>query len=409
MTDSVRTDLQSLADGAPWPLPFRRDLRDTPTRDRAEAASSALPAGPGVAVIVGSDPSGGGPTRAVLVAATADLRAFASRRLTAEGPRADLAPLAVGVLACRAGSGFEAELAQDALSAAWTPSAHAEACSRRRPWFLVLEPAADEPVWRVVDDPPSSAAWSNMVGPFPTRNAATVFGRALDDRFELCREPRLLAQRPGATACAYKEMGRCPAACDGSEPMSAYRGRAREALAFAGRGAGEERACLERRMSEAVSSMDFETAASVRTELERLAPFEARGSAWATTIDRFRVLAVVPSGRRGWARLIACSPRGAAVLADCDARSVRGDGTARAGLLACADLACGAGTRGGPVSSAFGVLCARLASRRRTRSSFLRLEPPPAADELVGAVERAARVEAEEPGAFGGEGVPGGD
>jgi len=45
-----------------------------------------------------------------------------------------------------------------------------------------------------------------------------------EDAFDLCRYYNVLVEAPGARACAYKEMGKCPAPCDGSISMEQYRG-----------------------------------------------------------------------------------------------------------------------------------------------------------------------------------------
>lgn len=408
MADSVRTVWDRLADGAPWPLPVRLSLQGVACTERAAAAAAGLPARPGVIAVVSFDDD---VPRPVLVSATGDLRTFASRRLAGDGPSTDLAPVADAVLACPLGSGFEADWAQSVLSAAWTPEAHARSVAHRRPWFLVLDPEAAEPVWRVVDSPGEGDARAHTIGPFMSKAGAAAFGRALDDRFELCREPRLLAQRPGATACAYKEMGRCPAACDGSEPMSAYRGRVQDGLGFVRSGVSAVRADLERRMEAAAREMAFETAGRLRDELDGLAAFEARSAGWATTLDRFGVLAVVPSGRKRWARLIACSGDGASYVADVNAdeaaeRATDGAGerleSALSGLLGGPEALSRVqgGGRCEPMPDSMGVLCVRLFSRRNTRSSYLRLDPRPSAEELILAVERAARVETDEPGEF---------
>lgn len=404
MVDPVRTGSDRLADGAPWPLPIRLPLSGVASAERGGVAGAGLPAKPGVIAVVSFD---GEAPRPVLVSATGDLRGFALRRLSGGGPSTDLSPVADALLACPLGSGFEADWAQGVLSAAWTPDAHAGTVAQRKPWFLTLDAEASEPVWRVVDEPGGGEARAHTIGPFMSKARATAFGRALDDRFELCREPRLLAQRPGATACAYKEMGRCPAACDGSEPMSAYRGRVRDGLGFVRSGVSAVRVDLERRMEVAAREMDFETAGRLRDELDGLAAFGARSAGWATTLDRFGVLAVVPSGRKRWARLIACSGDGASYLADVNSdeaadRAAENLESALSGLLGGPEALSRVqgGGRCEPMPDFMGVLCVRLFSKRKTRSSYLRLDPRPSVDEVVSAVERAARVETDEPGEF---------
>lgn len=265
------------------------------------ADAGTLPRRPGVAIFRG------GHGDAVLVGASADLRGFCERRLAAEGPRADLRSVTarIGCVVC--GSLFEAECVYLETARALTPATYRASAERWRAWFLHLDPGSDLPVWRKTDGRDlagTTAKPEHVIGPIRDKDAAARYGRALDDLFELCREPKLLAQRPDATACAYKEMGKCPAPCDGSEPIGAYRARVREALEFARADVREAVARVDEDVRREAASMAFERAAALRVRGETLSGLDKPAFRGATTLDRFAVLAVQPAGRTGWCRLL---------------------------------------------------------------------------------------------------------
>src|SRR6185295_16204268 len=70
-----------------------------------------------------------------------------------------------------------------------------------------------------------------FIGPIADKDTAGRLIERTIDAFDLCRYHHLLVQAPRATACAYKEMGRCPAPCDGSETMAGFRARTLAAAA----------------------------------------------------------------------------------------------------------------------------------------------------------------------------------
>ncbi len=60
-------------------------------------------------------------------------------------------------------------------------------------------------------------------GPLEDKHAAARLIELLEDAFDLCRYYNILVEAPDGRACAYKEMGKCPAPCDGSISMLSYR------------------------------------------------------------------------------------------------------------------------------------------------------------------------------------------
>ncbi|MEO0483708.1 MAG: hypothetical protein AAF138_08780 [Planctomycetota bacterium] len=277
---------------------------------------SALPARRGVVVFRSSD------HQAVTIVVTADVRRLARSRLgqqapaeseTADGtqesaPAADLRPVTRGLDVYLAGSALEADLVFLDVARGLLPRVYRAATDRWRAWCMRLDPAAPMPTWKEVrlgELDVTERAPRTLVGPFRDKDAAGRYGEALDDLFELCRYPRELAQAPRGTPCVYKEMGRCPAACDGSEPMHSYRARAERAIDLSpeARAAGAVEA--NQAMQAAAATQQFELAARQKDRAARFAALTKPAFAHADRLDRARWLAVLPSERRGWVRLIA--------------------------------------------------------------------------------------------------------
>lgn len=279
-------------------------------------AISALPARRGVVVFRSSD------HQAVTIVVTADVRRLARSRLgqqapaeseTADAtlesaPAADLRPVTRGLDMYLAGSALEADLVFLDVARGLLPRVYRAATDRWRAWCIRLDPAAPTPTWKKVrlgELDVTERAPRTLVGPFRDKDAAGRYGEALDDLFELCRYPRELAQAPGGTPCVYKEMGRCPAACDGSEPMHVYRARAERAIDVSpeARAAGVDEA--NQAMQAAAAAQQFELAARQKDRAARFGALTKPAFAHADRLDRARWLAVLPSERRGWVRLIA--------------------------------------------------------------------------------------------------------
>lgn len=273
-----------------------------PRADGATLDPSALPARAGVVVFEAAD------ARAVLVASCADLRAFAAARLGAQAApgRADLRPVTARVRAGVVGSAIEGDIACLEIARSRLAATYRALADRWRGWFIHLDPDAQAPTWRKTDlnDLAAHPPAGSLLGPIADKDSAGRLGEWLDDVFDLCRFPRELALAPHGKPCAYKEMGRCPAACDGSEPLDAYRSRVRAAIALAVDGPETEIRATDAAMRAASEAHDFESAARLRARGEALAKW-GKGP-WAHTgpLDRFAAMLVLPGHRFGWARLI---------------------------------------------------------------------------------------------------------
>jgi hypothetical protein len=232
----------------------------------------------------------------VLIATTGDLRERLRVRLgLGEGDapgalglrgRTDYAAVVRSAWAAAAGSSFETELAYLTIARRLMPMAYRTVIERWRAWFVHVEPGAEFPQLRktnlvgLASARRAGGAGSRegerrnliegglLLGPIVGKDPAGRLIERLTDGFDLCRFQAILVQAPKATACAYKEMGRCPAACDGSESMTTYRERVRRAMTSFGPAAGESAAALQTEMTIAAAAGDYALAARHKRAME---------------------------------------------------------------------------------------------------------------------------------------------
>ena len=188
---------------------------------------NALPGGGGVYAL--TDAEG----RLVLLASSESVRRAVGYRLSpppeASKKRADLKAVVRRIYWRRTCSPFETAFEFHRVARALMPKTYLEACAFGPAWLVHVNLSDRLPQFVPVKLLPESG---NALGPFPTRAAAERFIETLQDLFDLCRYYHILQQAPHGQACAYFEMGKCPAPCDGSIPLERYREMVAEAEAF---------------------------------------------------------------------------------------------------------------------------------------------------------------------------------
>lgn len=253
---------------------------------------SAIPPARGVALFESADQS------IIQIVATARLRDAVARRLEpspdAEAPsrHADLRPITRRVRAITASCPFECDLIFLRLAHAAMPETFRAVMDRRRGWFLHIDPLDIFPRFSVVPTsamPGSLAPGGDLMGPVADKHAAQRLQQTLEDLFDLCRFHHILVKTPRATACAYKELGKCPAPCDGSETLEAYRARVHAAIGFM-RSFHAELHNIEAAMETAAQAMAFERAAALKSRLEA-----------ASALKHYKTLHALCDHRMGWA------------------------------------------------------------------------------------------------------------
>jgi excinuclease UvrABC nuclease subunit len=270
--------------------------------------------------------------RTLFLAAASDLRALALQRLA---PGTELARAASRLLACPVGSALEADLVLLDAARAHLPHLARALTDTARAWFVHLDPDSPTPLARKTDAlrEPGLAPHS-LLGPLPNKDAAGRYAKALDDAFDLCRYPRELAAAPRGRVCAYFEMHRCPGPCAGHEPMPAFRARVRDALATLATGhAADSASDAERSMHAAAAAHQFEAAAALRHRAEALRRLAAPAFRHTGPLNTLALLLILPSERRGWARVLAFAAGQVVPIAE-----VRSEDSARHTPAALADL-----------------------------------------------------------------------
>ena len=115
-------------------------------------------------------------------------------------------------------------------------------------------------------------AGGSLFGPLEDKHAAGRLVQLAEDAFDLCRYHHVLVESPRGKACAYKEMGKCPAPCDGSISLEQYRQLVRWSVQTL-EDPAEVIRDQESRMRAAAAELRFETAGKIKqfvTQLQQL-------------------------------------------------------------------------------------------------------------------------------------------
>ncbi|MCZ6698310.1 MAG: UvrB/UvrC motif-containing protein [Planctomycetota bacterium] len=226
----------------------------------------ALPTHGGVYLIVDRE------RRPVLLAHGENLRRVVVNRLAAPAPdqksrRTNLSEIAGSVYWRGTFSRFETALVHWRIVRLHDPRGYRESIGFGPSWFLRVRSEEQLPRFTAVRELRDDGA--RYAGPFQSRRGADAWVQMLEDIFDLCRYYDILEQVPNGQPCAYYEMGKCPAPCDGSIPMSAYADMIANAWAFT---VGDREPGLSRLsalMQSAAGRLEFEKAAALRQSIER--------------------------------------------------------------------------------------------------------------------------------------------
>jgi excinuclease UvrABC nuclease subunit len=205
----------------------------------------------------------------VQLATTQHLRRLARARLVTPAPlssgRADLAEIVREIRWRPVGSAFEGHWWYYRLAREMYPKQYRTLISFGPAYFLNVAWEARVPEIQVTE-----RVWQETgecVGPWLTHDTCEKALAGLCDLFDLCRFPEQVRRAPGGQRCAYADMGRCDAPCDGSVPLERYVERCRAAWAFA---CGGVRAWIDeakQRMKLAAAEQRFEAAAQIKQQL----------------------------------------------------------------------------------------------------------------------------------------------
>lgn len=265
--------------------------------EEARADWLSIPGKGAVYLLVGEE---AGAEKAMLLATVGDLRAALRRRLAdtpaeLKSKRVEYGKICTRVYWRRVDSGFAADWWYWHAAKALFPGAYRGMIGWRNSWWVGVERAGVTPFPRFRKTSQISDGRLAYAGPVRDKHAAQRLVESLEDLFDLCRYHEILVQAPRGKACAYKEMGKCPAPCDGTVPLEQYRGQVDAALAFAGNeNRGAWRRDLENAMRDAAAKLEFEKAGRLKQRLTRAGVLENEALAFLGPLEDFAFLALLP-------------------------------------------------------------------------------------------------------------------
>lgn len=236
----------------------------------------------------------------VLLATTQSLKRVLVSRLTDRQRRrpgkADLAEIVRGVRWRRLATPFEGRWWYYRMARALYPQEYRRLISFGPAWFLHVNWNQRVPELHVSDH-----VWctpGQFVGPWPTHAACRATLEGLWDLFDLCRYPEQVRKAPDGTRCAYADMGRCDAPCDGSVPLSTYVHRCRAAWGFVTGDAGAWIEAAAVRMKEVAAAQQYERAALIREQLRFAETWRAQWTQRVQPAEQMHYLLGFPATRR---------------------------------------------------------------------------------------------------------------
>jgi excinuclease UvrABC nuclease subunit len=273
---------------------------DMPASGEGEFPGADLPGGGGVYAFLGRN------GELIQFASGQSLRRIISHRLTPPADRAestrraDLAAVTAQIRWQRTDSVFETTWAYYRVARILFPATYRKLIAFGPSWFVHVESMARLPRFvvsnKVYDRP------GRYLGPFPTRRDAAEFVSDLEDSFDLCRYHDILDKTPNGQACAYFEMGKCPAPCDGTVPIEDYNRSVEQAGHYAWGRRDPQVRRWQHEMAGASRALAFERAAVLKTRIDRAMRPARPSHAWVRDADEFQYLIVQRAGGTSWVK-----------------------------------------------------------------------------------------------------------
>jgi hypothetical protein len=205
----------------------------------------------------------------------------------------------------RVDSAFEADWVYHDIARQIFPNSYRGMVGFRPAWFVHVDPEADFPRYLKTINPTEKPGV--YIGPLEDKHAAARLIELIEDAFDLCRYYNILVEAPHGRACAYKEMGKCPAPCDGSISMEQYH-RMIEWSASTLADPSEMIHQQQDRMKRAAAELRFETAAKIKAFIDQLSELRKGAFRHARPIRDFAFITLQPGPSAGSAKLFLILP-----------------------------------------------------------------------------------------------------
>lgn len=249
--------------------------------------------------------------RPVQLLCVKNLRASLKRRLGPPEPdalpskRVDYRALVRRIHYRRVDSNFEADWLYYEAARLLFPQTYQAIVGFRAAWFVHVNPETAFPRYTRTTD--LSGKTGVYLGPLEDKHSAARLTQLAEDAFDLCRYYHILLESPKGKACAYKEMGKCPAPCDGSIDLAAYR----QVVSLSLRTLMDPRPFLreqEQRMKAAAQELKFESAAKIKQHIDQLSQLGHGAFRHVRTLDDFRFLSLQHGRSVGTVKVFVITP-----------------------------------------------------------------------------------------------------
>jgi len=220
----------------------------------------------------------------------------------------------------RVDSAFEADCVYHDVARQIFPKSYRGMVGFRPAWFIHVDPQAQFP--RYTKTIQLAGGEGIYLGPVEDKHAAARLIELVEDAFDLCRYYNILLQAPYGRACAYKEMGKCPAPCDGSISMEQYR----RMIEWSAATLADPREMIQQqndRMKQAAAEMRFETAAKIKAFVDQLSQIGKGAFRHARLLRDFAYVTLQPGPTAGSAKLFLILPGLIEEIADIFAEPAR--------------------------------------------------------------------------------------
>lgn len=181
----------------------------------------------------------------------------------------------------------------------------------RRAYFVRVDPSQRFPEFERITEPEGEGL---IFGPFVDKTKAGRWIDQLRDAFDLCRYHNILVQSPNGKACTYKQMGKCPAPCDGTVSLPTYRENVDRALAAAANPKAGI-AALTDEMKRLAGALEFEAAGKVKARIDLLDALGGGAFRSIRPLGAFDYVSVQPGARKGTAKVFRITAAGVTEVA----------------------------------------------------------------------------------------------
>jgi excinuclease ABC subunit C len=200
----------------------------------------------------------------------------------------------------RVDSAFEADWVYHDVARQVFPETYRGMVGFRPAWFIHVDPDAKFPRWTKTIQLQDKGGL--FFGPVEDKHAAARLIELIEDAFDLCRYFNVLIEAPHGRACAYKEMGKCPAPCDGSISMEQYR----RVIEWSAQTLADPREMIRQqmeRMNSAAAELRFETAGKIKGFIDQLKQFDKGAFRHTRLLGDFGYVSLQPGPRSGQVKL----------------------------------------------------------------------------------------------------------